>query len=166
MVAGGNEDARLGTSGFLATERTSYLPSHPNEKHPLHRKLSPLICQLSGNNSKAEAFLQQLPISWKHRGEQYESTLSKWKLYCRKREVNPFSSTVAEGVNFIGELYDEGIGYSGLNTARSALSAIITLSNNISFGYHPSVPRFMKGVYETRPSLPKYQEIFGCSYRP
>ena len=49
-----------------------------------------------------------------------------------------------EGVNFIGELYDEGIGYSGLNTAQSALSAIITLSNNISFGYHPSVPRFMK----------------------
>ena len=49
---------------------------------------------------------------------------------------------------------------------RSALSDIFTLSNNISFGDHPSVPRFMKGVYETRPSLPKYQEIFGCSYCP
>ena len=87
-------------------------------------------------------------------------------LNCSKREVNPISPTVAEGVKFIGELYDEGIGYSGLNTGRSALSAIITLSNNISFGYHTSVPRFMKGVYETRPSLPKYQEMFGCSYRP
>ena len=87
-------------------------------------------------------------------------------LNCSKREVNPISPTVAEGVNFIGDLYDKGIGYSGLNTAWSALSAIITLSNNISFGDHPSVPRFMKGVYETRPSLPKYQEMFGCSYRP
>ena len=67
---------------------------------------------------------------------------------------------IAEGVNFLGELYDDGIGYSGLNTARSALSAIITLSNNISFGNHPSVRRLMKGVYETRPSLPKHREIW------
>ena len=87
-------------------------------------------------------------------------------LNCSKREVNPISPTVAEGVNFIGDLYDKGIGYSGLNTAWSALSAIITLSNNISLGDHPSVPRFIKGVYETRPSLPKYQEMSACSYRP
>ena len=40
-------------------------------------------------------------------------------LNCSKREVNPISPTAAEGVNFIGELYDKGIGYSGLKGARS-----------------------------------------------
>ena len=77
-----------------------------------------------------------------------KGTLSKWKLYCSEREVNPFSPTIAEGISFLGELYDEGIGQSGLNTARSALAAIITLSNNISFRNHPCVRRFIKGVYE------------------
>jgi hypothetical protein len=47
-----------------------------------------------------------------------------------------------------------------LNTARSALSSIIILPNNLSFGNHPSVCRFLKGVYETRPTLPKHQDIW------
>ena len=94
--------------------------------------------------------------------KQYEGAFSKWKLYFCKRKVNPFSPTAAEGINSLGELYGKGIAYSGFNTARSALSAIITLSNNMSFGNHPSVRRFMKGVYETsRPSPPKHQEIWG-----
>ena len=92
--------------------------------------------------------------------KRYGGTLSERKLYWSKREVNPFSPTVSEGVNFLGELYDEGIGYSGLNTAGSAFSAIMTLSNKISSGNHPSVRRFMKGVYETRQSLPKHQGIW------
>ena len=53
-----------------ATERTLYLPSHSNEKHQLHQKPSLLMCHLSGNNSKTEAFLQQVPITWKHLGDQ------------------------------------------------------------------------------------------------
>lgn len=95
--------------------------------------------------------------------KQYETTLSKWKLYCSTRQINPFSPAIEEGINFLGELYDHGIGYSGLNTARSALSSIIILPNNLSFGNHPSVCRFLKGVYETRPTLPKHQEIWDVS---
>ena len=48
---------------------------------------------------------------------------------------------------------------SGLNTARSAMSSVIIVPNNVSFGNHPSVCRFMKGVYEMRPVLPRHQEI-------
>ena len=53
-----------------ATERTLYLSSHPTEKRPLHHKLSLLMWHLSRNNSKTEAFLQQLPISWQHLRDQ------------------------------------------------------------------------------------------------
>ncbi len=89
--------------------------------------------------------------------------MSKWKLYCSKGKVNPFCPPIEKGINFLGELYDQGIGYSGLNTARSALSSIIILPNNVSFGQHPAVCRFMKGVYEVRPALPKHQEIWDVS---
>ena len=92
--------------------------------------------------------------------KQYGGTLSKWKWYCGKRKIDPVLPTVADGINFLGTLYEEGIGCSGLNTAQSTLSPIITLPNSISFGNHPRVRQFMKGVYETRPSLPKHQEIW------
>ena len=72
--------------------------------------------------------------------------------------MDPLSATVEEGVNFLAILYDEGIGYSALNTARSALSNVFTLQNNQTFGTHPLVTRFMKGVFETRLSLPRYSE--------
>ena len=42
--------------------------------------------------------------------------------------------TIADGINFLATLYEEGIGYSELNTARSALSAIIALPDSVSFG--------------------------------
>ena len=74
--------------------------------------------------------------------------------------MNPLSATVKEGVNFLAIFYDEGKGYSALNTARSALSTVFTLQNNQTFGIHPLVTRFMKGVFETRPSLPRYSETW------
>ena len=46
--------------------------------------------------------------------------------------------------------------YSGLNTARTALSAIIQLPGNISVGQHPLVCRFLRGVFQERPALPRY----------
>ena len=63
----------------------------------------------------------------------------------------------------MGELFNQGIGYGELNTARSALSTIVVLSNNASFGTHPLVCRFMKGVFEMRPSLPRYKDIWDAS---
>ena len=49
------------------------------------------------------------------------------------------------------------------DTARSALSIVILLPDGGSFGYHPLVIRFMKGVFETRPSLPRYRDIWDVS---
>lgn len=63
-------------------------------------------------------------------------------------------------LDFLMDLYNDGIGYSGLNTARCALSAVITPVNSVTFGAHPLVVRFMKGVYNERIPLPRYQEIW------
>lgn len=52
-------------------------------------------------------------------------------------------------------LFSSGLGYSAINTARSALSSVITLENG-TFGSQPLVGRFMKGIYEMKPSLPRY----------
>ena len=68
-----------------------------------------------------------------------------------------------DGINFLGELYQEGLSYSSINTARSALSAVISIAGNVNFGNNAMVTRFMKGVFCSRPSLPRYTEIWDVS---
>ncbi len=43
-----------------------------------------------------------------------------------------------------------------VNTARSALSSVLVLPNGTAFGQHPYVKRLLKGVFETKPALPRY----------
>ena len=47
-------------------------------------------------------------------------------------------------------------GYSGINTARSALSAVIWNGSRVTIGKFLSVKRFMKRVFENLPALPRY----------
>ena len=66
-----------------------------------------------------------------------------------------FSPPVEEVLHFLTELFEASCGYSALNTARSALSTFIVLPGNMSL-----VTRFMKGVFQSRPTFPKYTEIW------
>lgn len=63
-------------------------------------------------------------------------------------------------VEFLTELYEKGLGYSALNTARSALSALGISIESFSAGHHPLVIRFLKGVYNLRPPKARYAEIW------
>ena len=47
------------------------------------------------------------------------------------------------------------MGYSVINTARSALPTFITI-DNYTVGMHPLVCRYLKGVFNEFPVLPKY----------
>ena len=52
------------------------------------------------------------------------------------------------------EQFELGLGYSALNTIRSALSSFIFIENHQA-GNHPLVRRCMRGVFNRRPSLPR-----------
>ena len=61
-------------------------------------------------------------------------------------------------LKFLEHLYfGEGLGYSALNTARSAVSLVTDLLTNNPIGRHNMVCRFMKGVFNERPSMPRYK---------
>ena len=60
-------------------------------------------------------------------------------------------------------LHSQGLSYSSINTARSALSSILKLDNCDNFGTHPLVTRFMKGIYELIKPKPKYNQIWDVS---
>ena len=89
--------------------------------------------------------------------KQYTTYLQRWRLYCSQRDIDPIFPPVAAGINFLGELFHQGIGYSALNMARSALQLYRCLQYNI---WDTLVCRIIKGVFELRPSLPRDQEIW------
>ena len=62
-------------------------------------------------------------------------------------------------------LYEIGSSYSTINTALSMLSFILQFNSNLSlpFGQLPVVKRFMKGIFEPRPALPRYKSIWDVS---
>jgi len=66
-------------------------------------------------------------------------------------------------LDFLYDLYAKGYSYSSLNTARAAISAL-SLSNKECLertpGAHPLISRFMKGVFNSIPPTPKFQEVW------
>lgn len=63
-------------------------------------------------------------------------------------------------LEFLTELFEEGLGYSAINTARSALSAVVKTEGGKTVGSDPRVVRFLKGVFELRTPVAKYSDIW------
>ena len=59
-------------------------------------------------------------------------------------------------IEFLMMIFNTDVGYSVLNTAKSALLTIIKGEFEQSIGKDPLICRFIKGVSEKRPSLPGY----------
>ena len=109
------------------------------------------IIQKQGISTEAADIILK---SWRPgTSKQYQPYIRKWIQYCHQRSIDPSNFTVGQALEFLLELFKKGLGYSSLNTARCALSCIITPNNMGSFGSQPLVVRFLKGVYESRPSV-------------
>ena len=85
--------------------------------------------------------------------------MERWLAFCRERKINHSSPKLGEALEFLTSLYNQGLTYSIINTARSALSLILNIEGPYPFGSHPLVSRFLKGIYETRKPQPKYNTI-------
>ena len=95
--------------------------------------------------------------------KQYDVYLKRWEQFCQSKGIDRLDASVENGIDFLATLFTPGLGYSAINTARSALSSVLILPNNITFGAHPLVARFLKGVFELKPSLPRYSFIWDVS---
>lgn len=162
MAASTNADGYTGSNNF-AKQQVNNLPT--NATRPCASTLpkvnpsnvQPLRQPLEGKGLSADA-ISLIMSSWRTSTQkQYAPYLRKWQQHCRARQIDRLSCTVENGINFLTELFQGGIGYSAINTARSALSSAIIFPSGQQFGSHfPLVVRFMKGVFEQRPSLPRY----------
>ena len=86
----------------------------------------------------------------------YESAWKKFNSWCGQRKVNPFHSPIQAVLDFLAELFDQGLAYRTIGCYRSAISAYHAGINGISVGKHPKVTALMGGVSVERPPQPKY----------
>lgn len=81
-------------------------------------------------------------------------------LFCDREKANKFDPSIKEVLKFLSELFSVKIGYSGINTAKSAISSLVSVISNKDIGSHVLVKRFMKGIFNKKPSLPR----FNCTW--
>lgn len=82
-------------------------------------------------------------------------------IVCRQRDLNPMQTDLKEILNFLVELYEAGLGYSGINTARSMLSSFVLIPKDI--GKNNLIKRFMKGVFELKTPRPQRCHVWDVS---
>lgn len=84
--------------------------------------------------------------------KQYDTYLRQYfEFYNGVLDVNPHKL-----ICFLTSLYERGVGYSGINTARSALSSASSMLGGVKVGQDAMVCRFMRGIFNLKPSLPRY----------
>jgi site-specific recombinase XerD len=96
--------------------------------------------------------------------KQYDYHLLAFKSFCSSRGLHDhLSVSLSTGIEFLTKLYKEGKSYSTINSARSALSQFIHLSDcstDTDFGKHTVTTKFMRGVFKLRPPVAKYNNTW------
>ena len=155
----------------LITSRKNLLklPQYPELVHHMWRKIDivvslPLIRFIAESNGISKQAQDILEASWRpSTRKRYAGHVQRFTQYCHQRNVDPFQATIKIGIEYLTKYFHTGVGYSSVNTARSVLSTIIKTENDIPFGELPLVCRFLKGVFNLRPALPKYSTTWDVS---
>ena len=90
----------------------------------------------------------------------YNRTAQRWLEYCRRRGCHTQHLTVSEVLDFLHALFAQGLGYSVINSHRSAFSSILQVPGVERIGEHNLVYRFMKGAFNLRPPQPRYSKMW------
>ena len=86
----------------------------------------------------------------------YESSWRKWASRCSRRETDSFSSNINEILDYLTDLYKQGLQYRTINNRRSAISAFHEQIQGKPVGEHPRVCALLAGIFNSRPPQPKY----------
>ena len=81
----------------------------------------------------------------------YISAWRKWDCWCAERQVCPIECSLNVILDFLANLFEQGLEYSTIGTHRSAISAYHSVIDGKKVGDHPRVSALMKGIFNSRP---------------
>lgn len=91
--------------------------------------------------------------------KQYDSEIKKWWMFCSEKNISFFNATQPQVLEFFAQLFKKGASYETIVSTRSALTRLM----GEEFIKEVEIKRFMRGVYNLRPSKPKYHETWDPS---
>lgn len=86
----------------------------------------------------------------------YDLYERKWKTFCLLKGVSVLKPVLKNILEFLASLAIKGLGYSSVNSARSALSAFLPKIGGKTIGQHPDVCLLMKGIRNANPPLSRW----------
>ncbi|XP_060604884.1 uncharacterized protein LOC132757584 [Ruditapes philippinarum] len=120
-----------------------------------------LIREQLQNRGLSEKTIEIILQSWKtSTTKQYGSYFRKWLLFSSSKQIDSLNPSTVTVLEFLTELYESGLGYSAINTAKSAISSTCKLINDKDIGNDILIKKFMRGLFSIRPTLPKYDNIW------
>ena len=145
----------------LPTSNQLLYQAHTNAPHPLGLPVKLMACKVSGKALDSETFRRRLlTLSCSPGRALHKSSTRHYielrSFFCSGKQIDRYDRPVGKFFDFLVSLYEKGFKYSILNTARGAISAIVVPANTQSFGSHPLVSRFMKGIFKNSRPTPKY----------
>ena len=155
--------ATASTSDSILSSEASikklYQPNNPTKFHLLKNSVGSFWIIRKTLQSRviqgetAELIIQAWRLSTK---KQYECYLNKWLIFSSSGQTDPLNPAINVGIELLYDLYKSGIQYSGIGTAKSALSGLLSICSggSINIGNSVLVKKLMRGVFNKRPDLP------------
>ena len=95
-----------------SSPQTSLTPCLPHFREKLEKELLSV--------EAIDIFLNSLSC---RTAKQYQPFVNQWIKYCQVSNIDLYTASITKGIEFLTKLFNSGdLGYSSLNTARSALS--------------------------------------------
>ena len=127
----------LSTATQKPTDSTSQHNSSSIGKDPKTVGMSSLRQSILKRNI-SDAATSIIVQSWSvNTHKQYQPYVAQWLEFCSGRQSNPYHPPIGTVLDFLVALHEKGLKYSTLNTARSAISAVVLPTNN-HYWYSPS----------------------------
>ena len=134
-------------------------PGHSTQAGPLES-----LRQRFRQETISEEAIKLILASWREKtNANYNSSWRKWEQWCTPRGLNPISAGISEILDFLAMQFQEGRMYRSLNCYRSAISSVHLPVDGFQVGQHPLVARLLKGVFNSRPPMPRYKDTWEVS---
>ena len=178
---GGSGDSDIGSSGLAGSGMVPKTPSTSNKESNPPPLSEGLVVEskgrMSSTTSKQQSTISSvasvreigfdfelsegaanLIVSSRRQGtrSRYKSAWSKWTSWCDSKQIDPVRCSLAGVLNYLAELFNQGLQYNTIAGYRSAISAFHDPIDGIRVGSHPKVSTLMTGIFNERCPKPKF----------
>ena len=130
LISKTNEYGSKATSDGKTFKDTAPSPKFSSRSTPSSQKVGPYdlscIWENLSKKSLSTHSLDIMLVSWRKRtSKQCHTYIKKWTEFCSNRGIRYQEASLGVDIEFLASMYKSGIGYSAINTARSALSTVM-----------------------------------------